>query len=57
MTGTVLVDLAGARMGSAARWAEELRSYLARAGRLYVRMVGADHAVEPAWLVRREGRS
>ena len=54
MTGSVVVDIAGAQMGGAARWAGELRGYLARTGRLDVRLIGADRAVGPSWLARRE---
>ena len=54
MTGTVTVDIAGAQMGGAARYAAELHSYLARSGRTDVRVIGAARRVDPAWLVRRE---
>ena len=48
------VDIAGAQMGGAARYAAELRSYLARTGRRDVRVIGAKRRVNPAWLIRRE---
>ncbi len=51
---TVVVDIAGAQMGGAARFAAELRGYLSRSGRTDVRVIGAAHRVEPAWLLRRE---
>jgi glycosyltransferase involved in cell wall biosynthesis len=51
---TVTVDVAGAQMGGAARFATELRRYLARTGRGDVRVIGATHHVDPAWLLRRE---
>ncbi len=54
MTGAVLVDIAGAQMGGAARWSGELRGYLARTGRLDVQVTGADQVVGPTWLLRRE---
>lgn len=54
MTGTVTVDIAGAQMGGAARYAAELHDYLARSGRTDVRVIGAARRVDPAWLVRRE---
>jgi glycosyltransferase involved in cell wall biosynthesis len=54
-TGTVLVDIAGAQMGGAARWAGELHGYLARTGRADVRVAGAGRSLGPAWLLRREG--
>jgi len=54
VTGLVTVDIAGAQMGGAARYAAELRSYLARTGRQDVRVIGAGRHVNPAWLLRRE---
>jgi glycosyltransferase involved in cell wall biosynthesis len=54
VTGLVTVDVAGAQMGGAARYAAELRSYLARTGRRDVRLIGAKCRVSPAWLIRRE---
>jgi glycosyltransferase involved in cell wall biosynthesis len=54
VTAPVTVDIAGARMGGAARYAGELRAYLARTGRGDVRLIGASRRVNPAWLVRRE---
>ncbi len=54
MTAAVLVDAAGARMGGAARYLDELRRYLARTGREDVKVVGATRGVDPTWLVRRE---
>ncbi len=54
MTGTVTVDIAGAQMGGAARYAAELRSYLARTGRTDVQVIGAAQRFDPAWLLRRE---
>jgi glycosyltransferase involved in cell wall biosynthesis len=49
-----MVDIAGAAMGGAARYAAELHGYLARTGRPDVRVVGGDRRVDPFWLVRRE---
>jgi glycosyltransferase involved in cell wall biosynthesis len=54
VTGLVTVDIAGAQMGGAARYAAELRSYLARTGRRDVRLIGEKRRVNPAWLIRRE---
>lgn len=54
MTATVTVDIAGAQMGGAARFAAELRGYLARSGRDDVRVIGASRAVGAGWLLRRE---
>ena len=54
MNGTVTVDIAGAQMGGAARYAAELHRYLARTGRQDVQVIGAGQQVGPAWLLRRE---
>ena len=54
MTPAVTVDIAGPTMGGAARYAAELRGYLARTGRTDVRVIGEGRRVSPAWLVRRE---
>ncbi len=54
MTGPVTVDIAGAQMGGAARYAAELHSYLARSGRNDVRVIGTGRRLGPAWLLRRE---
>jgi glycosyltransferase involved in cell wall biosynthesis len=50
----VTVDAAGAQMGGAARFVGELYSYLDRAGRDDVRVIGGSRSVGPAWLLRRE---
>jgi glycosyltransferase involved in cell wall biosynthesis len=54
VTGSVTVDVAGAWVGGAARYAAELRSYLDRMGRTDVKVIGTDQCVAPAWLLRRE---
>jgi glycosyltransferase involved in cell wall biosynthesis len=54
MTAAVTVDVAGAQMGGAARFAEELRGYLARTGRSDVRVIGNARRVDPRWLLQRE---
>jgi hypothetical protein len=54
MTSTVTIDVAGAQVGGAARYASELRDYLHRTGRQNVRVIGTGRRVEPTWLVRRE---
>jgi glycosyltransferase involved in cell wall biosynthesis len=54
VTRTVTVDIAGARIGGAARFAAELRGYLARTGRQDVRIVGDTRRVDAAWLIQRE---
>jgi glycosyltransferase involved in cell wall biosynthesis len=54
MTGTVTVDIAGAQIGGAARYAAELYGYLARTGRDDVQVIGSKRRVDPAWLLRRE---
>jgi hypothetical protein len=56
VSGPVTVDVAGAQMGGAARLAGELRDYLARNGRQDVAVIGANHHVSAAWLIRRECR-
>ena len=50
----VTVDIAGAQMGGAARYAAELSRYLDRTGRRDVHVIGAGLDVNPAWLLRRE---
>lgn len=50
----VTVDVAGAVMGGAARYKDELDRYLARAGRSDVRVIGSGRGLDPRWLVRRE---
>jgi glycosyltransferase involved in cell wall biosynthesis len=50
----VTVDIAGASMGGAARYAAELSDYLTRTGRADVRVIGGGRRVDPAWLMRRE---
>ena len=54
MTGTVTVDIAGGQMGGAARYAGELRAYLARNQRHDVNVIGSGRRVGQAWLLRRE---
>jgi hypothetical protein len=54
VTPAVTVDAAGARMGGAARYLDELRGYLARTGREDVEIIGSRQRVGPGWLVRRE---
>jgi glycosyltransferase involved in cell wall biosynthesis len=54
MTSTVAVDIAGAQVGGAARFAAELHRYLARARREDVTVIGVGQRIEPLWLMRRE---
>jgi glycosyltransferase involved in cell wall biosynthesis len=54
VTAPVTVDVAGAYMGGAARYAAELYDYLRRTRRDDVRVIGSGRRVNPAWLVRRE---
>ena len=54
MTAAVIVDVAGGPMGGAARFRDELHSYLARTGRGDVRIIGSRRRVGAAWLLRRE---
>jgi glycosyltransferase involved in cell wall biosynthesis len=57
-TAAVTVDVAGAVVGGAARFKAELDRYLERTSRDDIRVIGASHRVNPAWLLRRElGRS
>lgn len=53
MTAAVIVDAAGAQMGGAARYLDELRGYLTRTGRGDVEVIGS-RRLTPGWLVRRE---
>ena len=53
MTAAVIVDAAGAQMGGAARYLDELRGYLTRTGRRDVEVIGSQR-LTPGWLVRRE---
>ena len=54
MTWPVTIDIAGAKMGGAARFKAELDRYLERSGRDDVRVIGAAQRVGPVWLLRRE---
>ena len=54
MTAAVTVDAAGAQMGGAARYVDELRGYLARTGRPDVEIIGSLRRVGPGWLLHRE---
>ena len=54
MTGTATVDIAGGQAGGAARFAGELRAYLARTSHPGVRVIGSGRRVDQARLVRRE---
>jgi len=54
VTAAVIVDVAGGPMGGAARFRDELHSYLARTGRGDVRIIGSRRRVGAAWLLRRE---
>jgi glycosyltransferase involved in cell wall biosynthesis len=54
VTAAVTVDAAGAQMGGAARYLDELRGYLARTGREDVEIIGSLRRVGPGWLLHRE---
>jgi glycosyltransferase involved in cell wall biosynthesis len=54
VTAAVIVDVAGGPMGGAARFRDELHSYLARTGRDDVGIIGSRRRVEAGWLLRRE---
>lgn len=49
-----VVDAAGAQMGGAAKFLDELRKYLSGNPGLPVRLIGLDRPLDPRWLVRRE---
>lgn len=50
----VIVDVAGGKMGGAARFRDEVYRYLERTGRQDVHVIGARRRVDPVWLVQRE---
>jgi glycosyltransferase involved in cell wall biosynthesis len=54
MSAAVIVDVAGAGMGGAARFKAELDRYLARTGREDVKVIGVARQVNATWLVSRE---
>jgi len=54
VTAAVTVDAAGAQMGGAARYLDELRTYLVRSGREDVDIIGSRCRVGPGWLLCRE---
>jgi hypothetical protein len=54
LAATVVVDAAGARMGGAARYLDELRGYLERSQRGDVTVIGAGGGLRSTWLLRRE---
>jgi len=54
VTAAVTVDAAGAQVGGAARYRDELCGYLARSGRDDVEIIGSRQRVRPGWLLRRE---
>ena len=54
MTAAVTVDAAGGQMGGAARYLDELRSYLERTGRDDVEIIGSQRRVGLRWLMCRE---
>lgn len=54
MNAPVVVDIAGAVMGGAARYADELRRYLDRSARSDIRLVGERRRLTPGWLAARE---
>ena len=54
MAMAVTVDVAGGTTGGAARFRDELCRYLIRTGRDDIHVIGAQHLVDPAWLLRRE---
>lgn len=49
-----MVDTAGARMGGARRFMDELDAYLRESVRADVALIGADRLLTPSWMVARE---
>lgn len=54
VTGRVLVDCAGAKMGGALRFLTELDAYMANHSASDVVVVGRNRSLTPTWLARRE---
>jgi len=54
VTAAVTVDAAGARVGGAARYRDELCGYLARTRREDIEIIGSRQQLRPGWLLRRE---
>lgn len=54
MTAAVIVDVAGGQVGGAARFRAELYSYLRRAGREDIHVIGTQRRLDSAWLMHRE---
>ncbi len=54
MSAVAIVDAAGAQMGGAARYLDELRQYLRRTGREDVTVIGSGRRLGPRWVARRE---
>jgi glycosyltransferase involved in cell wall biosynthesis len=54
VTTAVTIDLAGGRLGGAARYRAELDSYLKRRARHDVKVIGTRRHLTPAWLAARE---
>jgi hypothetical protein len=51
---SVTVDIAGGKTGGVARHRDEFFRYMSRTGRQDVRIIGANHYINKAWLIRRE---
>jgi hypothetical protein len=54
MTTAVTIDLAGGRIGGAARYRRELNDYLARRARRDVKLIGGTRRLSLTWLAARE---
>ena len=54
MTTTVTIDAAGGQTGGAARFRNEVLSYLGRSRRADVKVIGRCRQLTPAWLAARE---
>ena len=57
MTTSVTIDIAGGQVGGAARYANEVYSYLRRAAHEDVKVIGVRRRLGPAWLAIREARA
>ena len=51
---SIVLDVAGARIGGAARYLGQLRHYLKSADRPDVHLIGEDSYLTPMWVLRRE---
>lgn len=54
MTTAVTIDIAGGKVGGAARYSTEFLGYLRRSGRDDLKVIGMRRRLTPAWLAARE---